>query len=456
MKKIVGSVVAVIVVVALGFAGWLFLGRDPMSFAGGSAVALEDYKAGDITGVPAQLANADLVKRGAYLVHAADCQACHTTPGGAPFAGGFAFNMPFGVIYSTNITPDKQTGIGNYTDAQFLAAVHEGIRADGEQLYPAMPYTSYTYMTDDDALAIKAYLFTLAPVHAPARQNQLSWPFDQRRLLTLWNVMFNPDERFRPNLGQSPQWNRGAYLAEAMGHCGECHTPRNLAFALDNHRKFAGALTAGWRAYNITSDKDSGIGDWSDQDVYLYLSTGHANGHGGAAGPMGEATDDSLSYLLPDDTHALVTYLRSVPARASDVPRTVTTPAPASHKEGPVASDNVRGEKIFAGACASCHDWTGVSPVTGFATLTGVRAVNDPSAANVAQVVVHGVNRRTAEGKIFMPAFGDGYSDDDIAAVANYVTARFGAKGAQLTGKDVADLRKQATQQPNSKEGPNG
>jgi mono/diheme cytochrome c family protein len=445
MKKIVGGAVAAIVVIALAYAGWLFLGRDPMSFAGGSTVALEAYTGVDITGVPGQLKNADLVKRGAYLVHAADCQACHTAPGGTPFAGGFAFNMPFGTIYSTNITPDKQTGIGDYTDAQFLAAVHEGIRADGENLYPAMPYTSYTYMTDGDALAIKAYLFTLAPVHAPARQNRLSWPYDQRRVLTLWNVMFNQDERFRPNTGQSPQWNRGAYLAEAMGHCGECHTPRNLAYALDNHRKFAGALTAGWRAYNITSDKDSGIGDWSDQDVYLYLSTGHANGHGGAAGPMGEATDDSLSYLVPDDVHALVTYLRSAPAHASDVPRTVTTPAPASHKEGTMANDNVRGEKIFAGACASCHDWTGVSPVTGYATLTGVRAVNDPSAVNVAQTVINGVNRTTAQGKIFMPAFGEGYSDDDIAAVANYVTGRFGAKGANLTGKDVSDLRKQAS-----------
>ena len=246
---------------------------------------------------PVQLANADLVKRGEYLTHAADCQACHTGPSGVPFAGGFAFKMPFGTIYSTNITPDKQTGIGNYTDAQFLAAMHQGIRADGERLYPAMPYTAYSYMTDADALAIRAYLFTLAPVHAPAKPDQLSWPFNQRGLLAVWDVMFNPDERFRPNTGQSAEWNRGAYLAEAMGHCGECHTPRNVAYALDNRDKFAGALTAGWRAYNITSDKNSGLGDWSDEDVSLYLSTGHANGHGGAAGPMGEATDDSLSYL---------------------------------------------------------------------------------------------------------------------------------------------------------------
>jgi mono/diheme cytochrome c family protein len=456
MKKTVGIVVAIVVIVALGYAGWLLLGRNPTSFAGGSTVALEDYKGGDITGVPTQFASADPVKRGEYLVHAADCQACHTAPGGAPFAGGFAFNMPFGTIYSTNITPDKETGIGAYTDAQFLAAVHKGIRADGEKLYPAMPYASYTYMTDDDALAIKTYLFTLAPVHAPATQDELSWPYNERSLLALWDVMFNADERFRPSVDQSLQWNRGAYLAEALGHCGECHTPRNLAYALDNHRKFAGAVTAGWRAYNITSDKVSGLGDWSEEDVYLYLSTGHANGHGGAAGPMGEAADKSLSFLAPDDVHALAAYLRSVPARATDMPRTVTTPAPASPKDGLAAGYDWRGEIIFAGACASCHDWTGVSPVTGYATLTGVRAVNDPSATNVAQTVINGVDRKTAEGKIFMPAFGEGYSDDDIAAVANYVTARFGAKGAQLTGADVANLRKQATQEPKPKAAPNG
>jgi mono/diheme cytochrome c family protein len=456
MKRIIAIVVAVIIVIPLGVAGWLMLGRDPMSFAGGSTVALANDKTGNVTGVPAQLANADLVKRGEYLTHAADCQACHTAPGGVPFAGGFAFKLPFGTIYSTNITPDKQTGIGEYTDAQFLAAMHEGIRADGARLYPAMPYTSYTYMTDADALAIRAYLFTLAPVHAPATPDQLSWPFNQRRLLAIWDVMFNPDARFRPNTGQSAQWNRGAYLAEAMGHCGECHTPRNLADGLDNRRKFAGALTAGWRAYNMTSDKNSGIGDWSDADVARYLSTGHANGHGGAAGPMGEATDNSLSYLLADDVHALVVYLRSIPAQATELPRTVTTPAPASYREGAVAQADTRGEEVFAGACASCHAWTGVSPVTGYATLTGVRAVNDPSATNVAQTVIHGVNRQIQQGRIFMPAFGAGYSDDDIAAVANYVTARFGAKGAQLTGNDVANLRKQTTQQPNPPETPNG
>jgi mono/diheme cytochrome c family protein len=438
---------AVIVVIALGFAAWLLLIPGPTAFASGATVALSDYTGANPTGVPKTLAEADLIKRGEYLTHAADCVACHTAAGGQPYAGGFAFNLPFGTMYSTNITPDKETGIGNYTDQQFLDAMHNGIRRDGAQLYPAMSYTSYAYMTDADALAIKAYLFSLPAVHAPAKQNRLPWPFNQRALMAAWNFFYKSDERFRPNPAQSADWNRGAYLAEAMGHCGECHTPRNLAYALNNRRKFAGALTAGWRAYNISSDAKAGLGSWTDADLSTYLSTGHADGHGGSAGPMGEATDNSLTFLTPGDIHALVVYLRSIPAQDSDLPRTVETPAPASHREGATAGLNPRGEEVFASACASCHDWTGVSPTSKYATLTGVRAVNDPSATNVAQTVINGVNRKTADGIIFMPAFGEGYSDDDIAAVANYVTARFGAEGANLTEKDIASLRKQAAQQ---------
>ncbi len=447
--RIFGIVIAVIALIALGFAAWEVLLPGPMSFASGSTVALADYKAGNPTGVPAELAQGDLIKRGEYLAHAADCVACHTAPGAAAYAGGFAFNLPgIGTIYSTNITPDKQTGIGNYTDAQFLDAVKRGVRADGQNLYPAMSYTTYAYMTDADALAIKAYLFTLPAVSAPAKQNQLSWPFNNRSLLTLWNAAYLSHDQFQPNAAQSADWNRGAYLAEAMGHCGECHTPRNLAYAVNNHRKFAGALTAGWRAYNITGNSEAGLGGWTDADLTTYLSTGHAEGHGGSAGPMGEATDNSLTFLTPGDIHALVVYLRSIPSQDSDLPHTVTTPAPSSYKQGvPAEEVNSRGEKIFAGACMSCHDWTGVSPTSKYATLTGVRAVNDPSATNVAQTVINGVDRKTADGEIFMPAFGDGYSDDDIAAVSNYVTARMGAEGAHLTAQNVADLRKQAAQQ---------
>src|SRR6201996_2902349 len=354
---------AVVVVIGLGVAVWLLAIPGPTAFAQGGTVALADYNGANPTGVPAELSHADLVKRGEYLAHAADCFACHTAQGGgAAYAGGFAFNLPgMGTIYSTNITPDKETGIGNYTDQQFLDAMHKGVRADGENLYPAMSYTSYAYMTDADALAIKAYLFSLPAVHAPAKTNNIAWPFNQRSLMAIWNAAYKSNDQFRPNPAQSADWNRGAYLAEAMGHCGECHTPRNLAYALNNRSKFAGALTAGWRAYNISADKDAGLGDWTDADLAIYLSTGHADGHGGSAGPMGEATDNSLTFLTPGDIHALVTYLRSIPPQDSDLPRTVDKPAPDSYRQGVPADVDARGELIFASACASCHDWTGVS-----------------------------------------------------------------------------------------------
>src|ERR1700722_6843677 len=280
---------AVVVVIGLGVAVWLLAIPGPTAFAQGGTVELADYNGANPTGVPAELSHADLVKRGEYLAHAADGFACHTAQGGGTaYAGGFAFNLPgMGTIYSTNITPDKGTRMGNYTDQQFLDAVHKGIRADGARLYPAMSYTSYTYMTDADALAIKAYLFSLPAVHAPARDDKMAWPFNHRGLMKIWDAFYNADARFKPHPMESAEWNRGAYLAEALGHCGECHTPRNLAFAMNNRRKFAGALTAGWRAYNISRDAKSGLATWSDNDLASYLSTGHADGHGGAAGPMG-------------------------------------------------------------------------------------------------------------------------------------------------------------------------
>ena len=444
--RILAAVAVVVVVVGLAATTWIVAVPRPMAFAPGSKVALSAYRGADPTGVPAELAGASLVQRGEYLTRAADCMACHTVPGGKPFAGGFAFTLPFGTLYSTNITPDRETGIGAYSDADFLKAMHEGVRRDGARLYPAMPFTSYTYMTDADALAIKAYLFTLPAVHAPARANTLGFPFNQRWAMGLWSTAFNPDTRFEPVPAQSPAWNRGAYLAEALAHCGECHTPRNPAYALDNRHKFGGAVTAGWRAYNISSDKGVGIGAWSDDQVLSYLSSGHAEGRGGASGPMGEAVDISLSQMPASDVRALATYLRSVPATGSaDLPATLAPPAPESHRLGVQIAD-ARGKRVFDGACVSCHAWTGVSAVTPLATLVGTRAVNDPSAINVAQVVISGVTRRTPAGALAMPAFGEAYSDAEIAAVANYVTARFGAKPSAITEKDVADLRKQTAQ----------
>jgi len=434
----------IIALIVLGVAGWIILGPGPLDFAGGSRVALADYKGADPTGVPANLRQASLIQRGEYLARAADCEACHTTKTGEPFTGGLAFNLPFGTLYSPNITPDKETGIGNWSDADFLNALHKGVAPDGTRLYPAFPYAAYTMISDADALAIKAFLFSLPARHAPTPANSLAFPFNQRWLMAFWSAFFNSDRRFEPNPAQSPEWNRGAYLAEAMAHCGDCHTPRNLMQALDNRSKFSGAVAAGWKAYNISQDKQSGIGGWSNEALTDFLATGHATGYGTASGPMGEAVDKSLMHLAPQDIKALVVYLRSVPAIADpELPAPKT--APASLAPGAVNADE-RGKAIFAGACAGCHDWTGESPVLAFATFTGSRSINDPSARNVAQAIIWGVTRQSAGAPVTMPAFGQAYSDTEIAAVANYVTARFGASPSAITAKQVAELRGEASQ----------
>ncbi|HEY2780651.1 MAG TPA: cytochrome c [Steroidobacteraceae bacterium] len=434
-------VLAVIALIAITVAGYYALSPKPTDFAGGKRVALTAYAQADPTGVPAELKAASIVTRGEYLTRAADCAACHTAQDGTPFAGGRAFVLPFGTIFSTNITPDVETGIGSYSDLNFLNTVHKGIGRSGARLYPAMPYASYTYMTDADALAIKAYLFTLKPEHAPTPANTLTFPFNRRGLMSLWSAFFNPDKRFRPNSGRSPEWNRGAYLAEAMEHCGECHTPRNLAFALDNRHKFAGAVQAGWRAYNITPDHASGVGAWTDADLAKYLSAGHADGRGTASGPMGEAVDESLSHLTPSDIGALVAYVRTVPSiAAADLPAPRLDPAPMLSADTTAES---RGKSMYEGACAGCHGWTGVSPVIPLATLTGTRGVNDATANNVAQVIIGGGQRHYHRDSDNMPPFGSTYSDAEIASVANYVTARFGSKGSNLTAAEVAKLRSQ-------------
>jgi mono/diheme cytochrome c family protein len=434
-------IIGAVLLVALGMYAWHLFNPGPMAFAGGTTVAIADYHGGDPTGVPAGLGNADRIKRGEYLARAADCEVCHTVPGGAAYAGGLAFSLPFGTLYSTNITADKETGIGDYSDADFLNAVQRGIRKDGARLYPAMPYPSYTYMTDADALAIKAYLLSRPAVRAANRAETLGFPFNQRWSMIFWSWFFNANSRFRPNTAQSPQWNRGAYLAEALAHCGECHTPRNLAFALDNRKKFAGAETAGWQAFNITSDKGTGIGGWSEDDVAAYLAKGHALNHGTAAGSMGEAVDQSFSHMTAADISALVVYLRSVPAIASaDLPAATAPPAPASSANSKVSADAL-GKKVFEEACVSCHDWTGISAISPYATLTGARTVNDPAGTNVAQIVISGTQRHTPKGIISMPAFGAAYSDNEIAAVVNYVTGRFGSEPSNITEKNVAELR---------------
>lgn len=437
--RLILVVVAAMVVVAGAYVARLVFQPGAYAFAGGHPVALAAYSGRSPTGAAPELSAADARARGEYITRMADCEACHTAKDGVPFAGGRALVLPFGTIYTPNITPDPDTGIGKWSDAQFLRAVHQGISADGSRLYPAFPYTSYTLLTDADVLAIKAYLFSLKPVRQANQPNTFSFPFNQRWLMSFWSAFFNRDQRFQPIPEQTPEWNRGAYLAEAAAHCGECHTPRNLMQAMDQRRKFAGGVAEGWAAYNITSDPVSGVGDWSAEELAAYLKTGHAHGRGSASGPMREAVDLSLSQLTPSDVAAIVTYLRSVRPIYSDALPKPAGPAPDSPKLS--AIENLKGQRVFEGNCASCHAWTGAGQIIGAAQLTGNRAVNDVSATNVVQAILNGSG--SSDGGRYMPSFAAVYSDAEIAAVANYVTARFGSNPSRVTPDQVATLRRQ-------------
>jgi mono/diheme cytochrome c family protein len=426
--KVFGGLALAAIVVGGAAVAWRLYDRDPEKLAA------------DATPTP------ELIARGEYLVRAADCAACHNTPGGKPFTGGVAFHMPFGTIYSSNITPDKETGIGSWSDDDFVRALHQGIAKDGAHLYPAFPYTSYTGLSREDAVAMKAYLFTLPAIHAPARPNKLAFPFDQRWTLAFWNLAFLDQHRFQPDPAATQNENRGRYLATALGHCGECHTPRNIGFAMAASHQFSGSMLQGWHAYNITADKGYGIGDWSDQQVADYLSVGHAADRGSAAGPMAEAVADSLQYLTHEDIAALVTYLRNVEPQ-NGKPGTQIDPAPASMiasaswKPATPDSQNMLGQKIFEGVCAACHQWNGAGRETRYAALAGSQAVNDPEGVNLVQVMLSGADLKTERGSGYMPSFRNAYTDAELAAVANYVIAHFGGKPGHVTAKAVREQR---------------
>lgn len=379
---------------------------------------------------------ADLVARGEYLTRAADCESCHTNPDGASFAGGRAFSLPFGVLYSTNITPDQATGIGGYTDDDWVRVLHDGIARGGKHLYPAMPYTSYTQMSRDDALAIKAYLMSLPPVQAKTPDNQIRFPFNLRWGLIFWNLLNNPNHRFQPDSAKSAEYNRGAYLVDALGHCGECHTPRNFMMGLKNDKRFAGTEQVGWLAYNLTSDRTHGLGGWSDADLARYLATGHADGHGPASGPMAEAVEYSTRYLKPDDIHAMVTYLRGVPAQP-DGP-------PAVQPGSPAPADPL-GFRLFAQACAGCHLPDGQGRQSPWAGLRGSHTAGDPAGTNLVQVLTQGTQIETSQGLMFMHKFTGGYTDEELAALANYTSSQFGFHPGSITPER---LRKQRGMEP--------
>lgn len=425
-----------------------FLAVIAVGVIGAAAFFLWPASLPDVSAARARVPHGEAsIQRGEYIARAADCEACHTLGNGARYAGGLPFKLPFGTIYATNITPDEETGIGRWNDAEFVRAVRQGVSRDGHNLYPAFPYTAYALMSDEDALALKDYLFTIPAARSTPPVSELSFPFNQRYLMRGWNLLFKPSSPYQPDQQRSPEWNRGAYLVEGLGHCGECHTPRNLLFARDESRKFAGAITAGWMAYNLTSDREYGIGSWSDQQIADYLAKGHAEGRGAASGSMAEAVEYSLRFLTPEDIRAMVAYLRTVPPQRGGADISVDTDPPALRASTAFspppeqAAEGSLGLTLFQGACASCHGWNGEGLQHPHASLRGSQTVNDPAGTNLLQVLIHGSHMTTNEGEVFMPAFGTAYSDPELAALANYVIGHFGNKQSSLTSMDVARAR---------------
>lgn len=378
-------------------------------------------------------APSDMIAKGQYLTRAADCQACHSAPNGVAFAGGRAFVLPFGVLYSPNITPDPTNGIAGYSDADWIRMLHHGVGRGAKHLYPAMPYPSYTGLSDDDALAIKAYLMSLAPVANTIPPNHIRFPFNQRWGMVFWNLLNNPDQRFTPIPAQSAAYNRGAYLVENLEHCGECHTPRNFMMATKTGEQMAGAKQDGWLAYNLTADKVTGIGGWRDADLAQYLATGTAPGHGPASGPMAEVVQDSTQYLSPDDIQDIVLYLRQVPAQVSGPPAVSATVTPAAA--------NPLGAKIFAQACAGCHLPNGQGRQSTWAALQGSHSAGDVDGNNIVQILSQGSVLATAQGEVFMHPFTADYTDDELSAVGNYTISQFGGLQGHITPAQIRAQR---------------
>jgi mono/diheme cytochrome c family protein len=377
----------------------------------------------------------DLVAKGEYLTRAADCAGCHTVPGGPMYAGRRAFILPMGTVYSPNITPDPKNGIGGYSDEDWIKALQKGVARDGRHLYPAMPYAAYTKMSRDDALAIKAYLFSLKPVETPPTPAAtMTFPYDQRWGLALWNLVNAPDRRLEPDSAKSAAWNRGAYLVEALGHCGECHTPRNFMQGLKDSKAFAGANQQGWLAYNLSSDKQAGLGGWSDEQLVSYLSTGQAPGRGPASGPMAEVIQYSLRHLSQDDIKAMVAYLRDRPARTDGPPAVQGVPPVA-------ASSNSLGAHLYNQACAGCHLPDGKGRQSPWAALGGSHTAGDVTGANLVQILAHGSQMETDQGLVFMHSFTGGYSDRELAAIANYTIGQMSGREGQVTAQQIDAAR---------------
>lgn len=368
-------------------------------------------------------------KNGEYLALAGDCISCHTAPGGKPYAGGLKMQTPFGYLLSPNITPDVETGIGSWSKDDFARALHDGVNKKGQDLYPAMPFTSYTKVTRADVDAIYDYLRTVKPVSNAVKVNQLDFPFNIRSSMLVWRELFFKRGFFKPDPKQSDVWNRGAYLVEGLEHCSACHSPRNIMGAIKPSKEFTGAVIDGWYALNLTSAPITGLGNWTTQDIANYLKTGKNPGKTTAFGPMEEVVHNSTSHLNEADLIAMATYIKSLPANSSLM---------ADHRK--LDTNKVEGARLYIDNCSGCHQSTGRGIMNVIPPLDGNPTILAPNGADIIKVVIRGVNARN--GYIPMPSFASKLTDDEIATIANYVrTSWDNSASANVTAAQVKKIR---------------
>ena len=375
----------------------------------------------------------EVIEHGRYMTAAADCTACHTAPGGEPFAGGGALETPFGILLAPNITPDLTTGIGGWTDAEFINAVQNGIGRRGDHLYPAMPYTYYTKMTREDVIAIRAYLDTVQPVRNEVHSNQLPFPFNQREAMIGWNALYFRPGEFKPDPGKPAEWNRGAYLVEGAEHCGLCHTPKNAMGGDENGRAMQGSVLQNWYAPDITGNQRVGIGDWTVDDIALYLKTGR-NSYDIGSGPMADAITHSTSHLTDADLRAMAVYLKDLPPGGSETTQPVSAQDPAMQ----------RGQAIYNNRCAACHTGAGLGIVGLFPRLAGAPLVQQSQATSLIRVVLEGSRAVATDGAPTgpaMPSFAWELSDADVTAVVTYIRNAWGNAAPAVSAGDVGKMR---------------
>jgi mono/diheme cytochrome c family protein len=385
--------------------------------------------------------NFDQLERGRYLTVVGDCAACHTLPGSShAFAGGRPVETPFGNLLAPNITPDPTTGIGAWTDQEFVNALTKGTGRHGTRLYPAMPYTYYTKLTRDDALAIRAYLDTVPAVHNDVKSDQLPFPFNIRLTLAVWDALFFNEGTFHPDPKKSAEWNRGAYLAEGPAHCGMCHTPKNFLGADDGGKRLQGYALQGWFAPNITNDSRRGLGSWSVDDIVSYLKTGH-NQTSAASGPMSETLNLSTSKMTDADLKAIAVYLKDETGEHNDK-KTASADPPADPPDQAVMKT---GAQIYADECSGCHTANGKGVPGLFPSLSGSPAVQQNDPTSVLHVVLRGaesVATKPAPTGPAMPQFAWILSDKDVAAVATYIRNAWGNSAPAVSEGQVSKTRK--------------